>query len=603
MSYKLCALLVSVGVLASSPAKAVQKTNPLFSSVPTEAIGVLGVGNLASLDGALQQTAADLGLQPFLVPPMGSLVGAMKQFLPMFPDIDANRSLAVVLMPATTLFELPQRIALMVPAKNPGAMLAALGASGFDPVQPVNVMGKPLFAGTARGYVILGQTPDVVRAVVGSRGSLAQRLVPGEAGALVGLDLLLWLDVERIAELAKPQIAMLAAMVEGTAGSGTVSPTDLLNIRRGKKQLDQLIEGGKSLAIGFALDKPGLGLRFAASARPATDFARRLARIRNTAAPLLRGLPEENWMFSYGKMYDSAAAREVSAGLDDAFDLLEEAIKIDPQQRTQIRTAVEHLSSISTGVRGTVTVLPGGHAGLVAMGIVGDTTDSRLWLTTFRDLFTQVRTVAGSTLTGAKGLSKKERKGMQDFLSGLVYTKNAETIGGVKVDRLTVALPKVDASNPSHVAKIRALLGEDNLVIRTAIADGQTVVMTIGGGQDYMARRLAGAIANKPGPETRPSVQKTASHLPGNRTLVAYFAPDQCLRLVKGITSAMDGNAAPIPFTLPDAPIGLSSSGGESWVRGDVFIPTELLVAFKNIAMFSMMAQTQAPVGAPVAGR
>jgi hypothetical protein len=79
-----------------------------------------------------------------------------------------------------------------------------------------------------------------------------------------------------------------------------------------------------------------------------------------------------------------------------------------------------------------------------------------------------------------------------------------------------------------------------------------------------------------------------------------YFAVDRIVGVIKAAQNAFDEEELPISMPELNAPLTINGTGGDGWSRGDLFLPTELMVAIKN-AVLTMMGGGQAPPppGAP----
>ena len=141
------------------------------------------------------------------------------------------------------------------------------------------------------------------------------------------------------------------------------------------------------------------------------------------------------------------------------------------------------------------------------------------------------------------------------------------------------------------------MTGKEGVLIRIAPVGPRLIVAGFGGGKERMASLIEQAKKNKAPLDNDTGIRKTASAVPEERASVAYLAVDRILTAINEVANTLEEEPVPVQMPPIDAPLAMASSGGDGWVRFDMFAPTELLVASKNAAMI-MMGQMQAPADA-----
>ena len=116
-------MLLCLCLIAPGAVRADNAIKDALASIPANAMGCFCIPNLKQLDANYQQTIGALGLQAFVPPPANSLVSLIKMNLPFGESLDENGPMALVIMPATNPFELPMKIAFVLSAKEPKALL------------------------------------------------------------------------------------------------------------------------------------------------------------------------------------------------------------------------------------------------------------------------------------------------------------------------------------------------------------------------------------------------------------------------------------------------------------------------------------------------
>lgn len=369
-------LLLSFG-LATSPVRSEDRGANGLSVIPADAMAFVCIPNLQALDEAYQQAINDLGLQPFLPPPQNSIVGMLKQTLPMLADIDENGAVALVVMPADSMEALPTRAALLIPAKNPKAMLDGLSAMSMamsgqsadaqaaptGDIIPLNLMGTPIHAGVSASHVVLAMSPDVAKTITTGESGIASRLGKVDAAALDGLKLAVWADAERVIKLARPQIDALTTMMAMAQAAGDPNGFSADGAQAVKDQIDVLVNGLKTVTFGVLLDEMGLGVRAAMTTVEGSEFAIRTKAIRTTSGPMFAGLPAGDYVMAFSSLFDPDATPSPFAQMETFIAMLEKEPEIDGKQVRPIVAVLESLFRLTTGVRGAVVGLGDGHDG------------------------------------------------------------------------------------------------------------------------------------------------------------------------------------------------------------------------------------------------
>ncbi|MCH7993488.1 MAG: hypothetical protein IIB57_03490 [Planctomycetes bacterium] len=71
------------------------------------------------------------------------------------------------------------------------------------------------------------------------------------------------------------------------------------------------------------------------------------------------------------------------------------------------------------------------------------------------------------------------------------------------------------------------------------------------------------------------------------------MAADQIVAAINNVMTVLDEER--LPFQVPEinAPLTLCATGGDGWVQGDLFFPSDLLVAMKDVG-FAMLGSAMA---------
>lgn len=597
-----------VGLLMPSAARADESMKEALSLIPGDAMGFICVPNLKQLDTDYQQAVIDLGLQDMVPPMANSLVGMIRGQLPFLAGLDESGPLVVVFMPAAMIFELQQKQALLIPTKDPKAMLEGMGGvAGEEGLWNVNLMGQPMVAAQGENRLILGQAAQVVKAIKDNKGGIGAKLKASDIKALEGLDLAIWLDAEKLFPMIKPMVdmGMNMAMQAQAAGGGFPAKSAEMN----KKQLDLLFEGASSLTIGLDLGKKGLVLRGAARCKPGTELAK-LWNVKPTDDSLLRGLHAGDYIVVYGQTVSPEQSQANLENIDMLLSILEEPAPVDAQGGTAEQPApknehIEKLKAIArewlplmTRMQGAVDLLTPGDAGLVGMSMVVEATDSAKWLDYAAQTVDVVKALVKSKADG--GGSAEWQAEVGQILDAISYARNAEEIGGQKFDHLRFDLTKLgDEIEEDQLEAVNKIIGADGLLVRMAAVDGHAVVIGVGGGAKYTGAAVKAWKEKNETLAKDAGIKKVSDGAPQGRYAEAYVAVDNCLTLIQNVASAMEEEALPVQMADVTEPLALFGTGGDGFIQLDAVFPTELLVAGKNVVMTLMAPPPPPPATAP----
>jgi hypothetical protein len=201
-----------------------EATKKGLSSIPSDAVAFLYAPTVKSLDSAYQGLLRDLGLQIFLPPPARSITGLIGQNFPMFEGIDEEGTFALVLMPFERPEEFYSKLAFNVPAKDPDAMLKALGGqAGEGELWAVNLMGQPAVALVDGKSLVISSSADVAKAIKQSKAGMGEKLPAAELAAFTDMNVALWINAEQIFKVygttIDPLVSMLLMQRQGAASA------------------------------------------------------------------------------------------------------------------------------------------------------------------------------------------------------------------------------------------------------------------------------------------------------------------------------------------------------------------------------------------------
>ncbi len=578
MMRKLFVLALSIAAVSSGVARAGQTVKKALKVIPADAVGFVYVPNVKQVDDDFQQAVTRLGLNMFLQPPEKySLTALLGEHLKASEGLDQGGCLAVVVMPFENAFELPMKVAIVLPATKPTALLDAMGAQvGESGGQTVTVMGQPWQVAVGEKRVVLAMMPDIAKAVAESTKSIDTKFKSADLKMLKDLDVGLWLDATSMISTFRMQIDQFLNLMVTMQQTG--GPAAIQQAQASKKMIEKLIDGASSMMLGLSLDDGGLGIRFGMGIKPDSEIATQFA-IHSTSETLLRGLPGERYIAAFGQTVNPDQVRASMDSFTPMFAAVKEEEGVDKDAVDRVESMFKEWIVGITGARGSVVTMPPGPDGLAAVNFIIDTKNSKKWLELTGKLFDEA---IGMATDGE----------IKEYLGFLSHTAGAEEIAGVSIDHYKIdvdglaAKEEVEDEDRESIAKV---IGKEGLVLRVGAVDGKSVVFGLGG-QSRMQRLIEQAKSKESPLDDDEGIKKVSAHLPSKRGSVIYVAFDQVLDLAKNVATALDEEMFPIQLPPMNAPLAIVTSGGDDWVRTDVFIPTDLLIASKN-AGFMMLGK------------
>ncbi|MBU0754359.1 MAG: hypothetical protein KJ645_04420, partial [Planctomycetes bacterium] len=463
MYRKYLVAVVCLSALLVNPLWAGDDVKQTLSAIPGDAVGFAYFSNLKQIDADFKSVLQEMGLSEMLMPPMDSLTGMMRMFLMMNEGFNEEGDLIAVFMPPEFIEEMGDRMVMMIPVTDGSALLKAMGGqAGEGGSWKVSLMGNPAVAVVGEKHVILAQDEQTAKAAASSETNIIAKLHEDEIKGLEGLDFALWFDADWLLEQAKPQIDGIVAMftmmqqAEGSFGAAQADNT--------KEQVDMLVEGGKSILFGLSLNEHGLGIRCVMRAKPNTKLQKQLKLITTTDS-LLKGLPLGKHILAMGGLMHPEAMEKSVENMDVYIKMLGDLQEVDGEKVGALKTLLKERIPLITGCRASLEALPTGPDGLIGFSAIIDAKDSGKMLSFYSELCALCKEL----VTDAK---------VKKILDLLTYTKDAETIGDLRVDHLGFDISKLDEieMDAEENEELLSIIGKEGVLFRLAAVDDKRVV-------------------------------------------------------------------------------------------------------------------------------
>ena len=577
MRHKVIALFLGLCMVVTSVAQAGGGAKEVLSVIPGDIMGVVFIPSPKQLDADYQSVVNKLGLQMFAPP---SLINIVKMQLPALQGMDDSGVLAVVILQAENYTELESKQVLMVPTTDAKGMIETLGGESAEGgVWTVNLMGQPAFAVPKGKHLLVARSSEALKAVADSKTSLASKMKPSDLKAMENVDVGIWVDGEKVMTMLKPLIDGFLPML--TMGSPPAAA------EMNKKYGEMLVNGLKSLSIGILLDDGGLGLRLTMTSREGTDLAKQM-KIKTTTDSLLTGLPGGKYLLAFGQTISPEQLDESVKQIDSLFAMAGEEESLNQEKMTELKNLVVEWAPTMSAGRMLIQTLAPGPDGLFGVSLVIKTSDSKKWMSTVGKMVEVGKQILSELVSGEDADEE-----MQDFVRMIGYRSGAEKIAGASVDHIKLDLSKSEEIDEEDLEMVYKIIGKDGVLFRVAAADAKTAVISFGGGKDQMNRLVDQAKSNDAPLDNDVGVKKVDSHLPKARYFAMYMAADQIVAAINNVMTVLDEER--LPFQVPEinAPLALCATGGDGWVQGDLFFPSDLLVAMKDVG-FAMLGNAMA---------
>jgi hypothetical protein len=318
-----------------------------------------------------------------------------------------------------------------------------------------------------------------------------------------------------------------------------------------------------------------------ATPRSGCEWSKTLKKATPRVESLLVGLPKDRFMLAVG--YLTTESPNLEKDMKDAAEKIVSALKmkekVDKDKLNELAGLMAAGGKMTRQQAISCSALPDGPDGILAAAAVSKVSDSD-----------EARKLIGRMVAVWKDLSSDEE--FKPYAELVQYREAAETIAGTKVDHLRLNLKAlVDSGemDEEDLETLGKLLGADGLLVRYGAVGGDQTVLTVGGGKGYYEKFVNAVKKGSEGLDADRSIAGVSKQLPEKKTGEMYVALDVILDSVQRVMAAMgEDEAFPFKLSQVNAPVGgsMTIDGGSG--RMDLFVPMELVTAFKDAYMSSM---------------
>jgi len=582
----------------------------VLSRIPADCLGFIAIGNVADANVKVNRFLAAIGLSEMLP---DNILQFVKMQLKLTEGVNDNGGLALVLLDfAQYGWDVPKMlaedtdgppgpppIAILIPGNDPAKIFAK-----YKPVAEKGYVkvdfggGDPGYAKALGGYTVLTPTPAVLAAVVESPKSVLKKLSAGHRRAITANDVALYIDMK----MASPYLAALmdfaVAQMTQQAGreAGRGGPTGpikgLMTLYAGMLDFYKgIIAQMEGLTIGLRLSRSGVLIDELASFQRGSDMRTILAAYPKIRGPLLNKLPASlPYVLALGAGGGKLTSPRAIA-LNEKFNrelrnklwANEALAKIPPDTRAKLERLARVTDEQALGMR-----LYGGGAapgvGLFGLAVVLEVKDAA----TVKTVLADVPSIAESII---KALVDDEE--VQKL--SITYVQGAATVAGVTADAIQIDHPELADMKPEEKAEMIKVLGEAKIRLFVAAPDKNTVVVTFGGGEAFLAEALKASTGRQDLADD-PAVAAALRRMPRNPIYVGVFSAKNLVDLIKNGVRVIAGPEAlesepwPMVQFSTQTPIAI---GAAITNRGEVsermFVPTATVA--EAVKMFLQIQQ------------
>lgn len=561
----------------------------LLKALPADAAAFAAIPDLAAMDANVQGVLQQLQLAGMVPGPLDwikSSTGVSK-------GLKDNGSLAFALLSlkdVKTPEEIGNKLVVYIPATKSEELIEALGGEKDGDVYKITLMGQPSFGAPIDGFVIAAEKAETVKAALAATKK-GLTLSPTQMKRYPSTDLFVWINPSSVSkELQDSLREALQNLQKEMSPVAASQPA-------AEEQWAQMFNDLQECTVALSLSqKTGLVLSWFFNPRDGSKTAKQMETIKAVDGSLLKGLPKEPTIGAMGFVVGSGPEfkANVQQGMEQAFTVYTGMLKslgigITDEQIAAIKTPAINL--ITTLEQGAVSVsgLPEGDEGRLAVTVVAKVADGKAWQKDAHKLFDVFKQIV---IDAAKQHGEAEEK-IKPIADAFVWKENAEQVDGATVDHFTVDIEKLATTeqDKAQLENIKKFVGKEGLVFRFAATSENHVIFTFGGGAKRFAQVIESAKKGDTSLSESASIKSVAGRLPkGPRVMEGYLSLDTLLETIMSVSAEM-GSPIPIPLALRNAaPIAVTvTKPTPSSQAGEVLVPMELMVSVKELVGPLMM--------------
>lgn len=438
-----------------------------------------------------------------------------------------------------------------------------------DGLYTCEIGGEEMFALIKGKHVTMTPNKELAKVIAKSTKSMASTINASRKAMYSERTISVSAALARVATVYQDEInnmAKMAASAMGPEGAGIGASVD---------EAMQVVRQLETVDLGLQLDKSGFQLTGLATPKAGTELEEDMKAAPKASGSLLKGLPGPSYILALGAKGDKKSkGKDIQKGIEQLLGNPSTKDKVDAEQLKKIGAEAEKLQSLVSDMALSVSLLPEGPHGVLALNIVVESNDS-------------AKLMEG--MVNMIGLLKKlptdpeEKKKIEGVVT---HKAAAETVGNTKVDHLIIDPSKADEDAGDFIGIAKKIVGPDGLTLRMGAPDSQHLIVSLGGGKDQFAALAKSAQSGDTSIASDAGITKASNALPKNRRMEMYLSVDSVLKAINRIARVMEEDA-PLPSEIKPigAPVSMVMSIDGTTGRFDVVVPMEVVTGVKNAFM------------------
>lgn len=608
---RLLMVLLVAGAVCTGATAQESATRPVVGEIPAGAMAYVVINDVRALTTDIEGFLDDIGLGEMIGQEMpDGMLEAMKSAIELGEGFNPDGGFAVALMDFqqfgfdVTQFlpggaggggDQPPPFAIWVPGTSLENLFADPQIEQMGDYSAIMTPGMPLFAMQRGGHIVMSLSPDVLDAVKADAASAETVLTAGEKKILTESDIAGYVNLrvagpvlDKVLRSIEDQLAEEGGgMMAGPGMSPQYTQKMLVWYRGMLSQLEGMAVGGRFVEEGLVFDQL---VRYV----PDSTLGKIINAYQLVQTDLLDRLPDMPYVLAFGTRGESSQPEREKQFMGEYLGLLANMLPEDSLGEQ----GLADMKLIAAGLNkqvSNVQVVAGGapdDAGVFSLGVVLQCQNAETTSGLIRELvgFTEKFIKAVAPPGEADGLE-------------IIHTAAVETIAGVSIDTIEITDPDMQDMADYEKEEMATVLGEAKVQFRLARPDANTVVLTFGGADAFMAEALSMAAGGGNIPD-QPGTRAAMKYMPANATSVMLF---NLTNLGTVITRGAEALGAaemlpPLNFTA-ETPVALGTAVvRDTSVHQAVFVPTDVVADVVQMGMMFMPQMGGGPGHGPHQG-
>ena len=408
------------------------------------------------------------------------------------------------------------------PALNPENMIAIIAPGAvetlFADAKPAKEGGltvltpnrKKIYAAQKGPYAVISPSKTAVKTIIDAKENAASELSNDELSMVNSSDLAMHVNVVPFRPVIKKFLDGFKEQLKTQFDPATAMGFNVY-LMMGEALVDQL----DATTLGVKMGQNGLNIDSISTAKTGSTMAKVFAAESDATggAKVFDSLPSLPYVLAMGidGWMDNAAMLAASMDFSKAMMGPGSPYKLDEKDLAAMEAMQAKVASLVTGAQMSIGAAPAGK-GMVSLAYVIHCKDSAK----YREIFPESITLTNKMMSAAQTQPNAPKISM-------TYAKDAEKVGDLSVDALTISLTGMPGAKPDELSGIfKMIFGEETIRMLVATPDAQTLVMTLGGASETMAKTLEVAAGKGPIPAMGGTAE-AMRNLPKNSSIVMLF--------------------------------------------------------------------------------